>query len=199
MRRVDARLPVAVVVLVVLAAVVIGLLTRSAALIEAATTGADPASALGTIPPATEVTGTGITWRPDAPDTGRRMEPATRRQLGDDLVRGWLQLALAARSGSGDGLETYLTGPALAGVLPGLPSSGVDALEVRGVALHLRTYSADGQVVALEEVVIVHRRLEAGGLVLPATTVETSDVVLVLRDGTWRVHHRILRDVHPAP
>lgn len=195
MRRPDARLPAAVVALVALAVAAALLVSRSARLVEATGTGADPATALNVVPPATVVADAPIVWRPDAADTGRRMEPATRRDLGDDLLRGWAQLAAASRTGSPDGLSTYLTGPALEGVLPALADSGVDQMRVAGVELHLRFYSADGQVVALEEVATVERRLAAGGLLLPETRIETADLVLVLRDGTWRVHHRVLRDV----
>lgn len=198
MTRIDARVPAAALALLLLAAVAVALVVRSAQVIEATGRGADPATALRAVPPAGAVTGTTVTWRPDAVDTGRRMEPATRRALADDLVRGWLQLATATTTGDAQGLDTYVTGPALDGVTPGLNVSGVAAMELREVELHLRTYSADGQVVAIEEVATVHRRMEAGGLVLPTTTTETSDLVLILRDGTWRVHHRVLRDLRPA-
>ena len=79
--------------------------------------GADPASALNivpNVPPDLHVT---LAWLPDDADTGRAMEPYTRRQIEAGYLRAWLQWNLSYLKGEPFGLKTYFSGPALGGRL----------------------------------------------------------------------------------
>ncbi len=179
------------VVALLAVALVGGLVTRQ-------TTGADPASALNEDPLLPDDREVEVVWRPDAADTGRAMEPATRRLIERDHVRAWRQLGLSHEAGEAIALDTYFTGPGLDGVSEAVEAGALAALDVHAHDLHLRTYSADGQIIAYEDRVLATRTVRTPSGLVAETTLDTYDVVAVLEDGTWRIRHLVRTASEPA-
>jgi hypothetical protein len=152
-----------------------------------------------------------VSWQPDAADTGRPLEDATRRAIEADYARAWVEWNLAYRNRTTGGLATYFTGPAL----DAIESSVRDALQAGGeilqtdtghsLALHL--YSADGTIVSFTDTraEITQIALDSTGRqLLSSASLATYDVVMMLVDGNWRVQNWVRTvatpiDTQPEP
>ncbi len=128
-----------------------------------------------------------LRWHPDPVDLPRELEPATREDLGSSWLRALEQLAIVSQTGESDGLKEYWSGPALTVVETADWSTS--AVEQSGHELRVLFQSADGQIIGFETASQLQRttitpegqRIWAG--------IEYFEVVMVLRDGNWRVEH----------
>jgi len=171
--------------------------SRVAALVRHAQAGADPATALKTVPGLPSDTAR-IVWAIDPPGHGRMMEPATRRALTSAYGRAWGLLDGAASGAGKAGLDTVLSGPAL-----GFARAAADARRPAGTLrrslthrLTLRFYSADGSIVSLEDTADILRGSLRGDRSLEEVS-ERYDVLLVLHDGAWHLRSLVRRSVGP--
>lgn len=158
--------------------------------------GADPASALNLVPNVPLDWPVDLTWRPDAADSGREMEPFTREQIESNYIRAWLQLSFSYSKGEPFGLKTYFVGPALEMATDSVlqvTDAGFSAEQVAtSHELELHFYSADGSIVAFTDhrAHLVQLVRDADGRVLNVRQLPASyDVVMFLEDGNWRVRH----------
>ncbi len=158
--------------------------------------GANPAAALNIVPNVPPDLYVQVEWRPDAKDTGRKMDPYTRDDIQSSLMRAWLQLNLSYIRGKPIGLKTYFEGPARAGVEEVIRDAAASGWSFQQVntrhSLELHFFSADGSIVSLTDHEALVSRAgfdSAGSLVFFADTVESYDMVLFLEDGNWRVRH----------
>lgn len=194
-----ARVGIAAAAIAVLLLVAFLVLVRGSDALVDARSGADPATALNEVPDIPEEVDTRTTWRPDEPDTGREMEPATRDRLGAALTRAWLQLAISHAAGTDVDLATSFSDTALDGVREAVATGDVLALDVHAHGLTLRLYSADGVIVSLTDEVTLTRTVRRDdGTTEALRSVDTYDVVLFLDDGNWRVQHLVRRASEPA-
>lgn len=168
--------------------------------------GADPASALNIVPNVPPDLQTRLTWRPDDPDTGREMEPLTRRDIQSAYLRAWLQWNLSYEKGEPHGLSTYFVGPALAAVEQAVADVAAQGWQVDQIDtthdLRLHFYAADGSIVAFtdERANVAQAVRDASGQeVLVDETDARYEVVMFLEDGNWRVRHWVRRDLEDVP
>lgn len=157
---------------------------------------ADTASALNLPPDVPDEANSTLTWLPDDADTGREMEPLTRRQIESAYLRAWAQWNLALGRGETAGLATYFVGPGLTAVEAGVQAAADSGFLVDqrnlGHALQLHVYAADGSIVAFTDTrAKVSQAIRDGnGRVILAESLEAQyDVVMFLEDGNWRIRH----------
>jgi hypothetical protein len=161
--------------------------------------GADPAAALKEIPPVPAASLATLTWLPDAVDTGRAMEPKTRRQVEEAYLRAWLQWNNALARAESTGLATYFVGPALDAVTESITAKEagwrLEQVDTRHT-LQLHFYSADGSIVSLTDAPLIVEQTvwdANGDPVLTQQLASTYDVIMFLEDGNWRVRHWVRR------
>ncbi len=140
-----------------------------------------------------------VTWLPDPADLPRQMEPLTRVDLTSSFLRAWEQMTIVSATGDTSGVETYFAGPARVGVLARAGEWNDLSVKQLGHTLELSFYSEDGQVIGMTAVESRMQReqvTDAG--VITQESLESYDVVLVLDDGNWRIHHMIRREYEPG-
>jgi hypothetical protein len=188
--------------LVLFFALTVALVRGSVALVAYFQQAAEPVSPLNLVPDVPAGAQFDLTWAPDAADTGRAMEPFTRRQIESAYLRAWLQLNLSLVRQEPYGLRTYFVGPARAAVTENVTTLAAAGWLVEqsnsGHRLALHFYSADGSIVAFTDhnAVITRQISDADGNVIYAGAApEVYDVVMFLEDGNWRVRHWLRVDV----
>jgi hypothetical protein len=157
---------------------------------------AEPVSPLNLVPDIPPETLFDLEWLPDDRDTGRVMEPFTRRQIESAYIRAWLQLNLSYARQEPYGLKTYFVGPALEAVTENVAQLAANGWEIkqsnRGHQLQLNFYSADGSIVAFTDhnVELTQTITDVDGFVVYEGMITGEyDVVMFLEDGNWRVRH----------
>ena len=157
---------------------------------------AEPVSPLNLVPDVPAETLFDLEWRPDDFDTGRVMEPFTRRQIESAYIRAWLQLNLSYARQEPYGLKTYFVGPALESVASNVTDLAADGWQIEqsnsGHQLQLHFYSADGSIVAFTDHNVVLTQIIADAedtVVFDGMATGAYDVVMFLEDGNWRVRH----------
>jgi hypothetical protein len=158
--------------------------------------GADPASALNIVPNRPPDLHVKLAWLPDDADTGRAMEPYTRRQIEASYLRAWLQWNLSYLKGEPFGLKTYFSGPGLAAASEAVTRTTAAGWRVAQAdlthSLRLHFYSADGSIVSFTDhaanVAQVVRDAR-GNEVFAGESTAAYDVVMFLDDGNWRMRH----------
>lgn len=184
----------AVALAVVLLLVVSALLARGAAeLLAYFQRAAVPVSPLNLVPDVPDAFQFDLAWLPDDADTGRVMEPLTRRQIEAAYLRAWWQLNLAYARGEPVGLKTYFVGPGLEAVRAAVGATGtaVEQVNLRH-RLQLHFYSADGSIVSFTDRdarTAVALRDADGRPLLVQEHANAWDVVMFLEDGNWRIRH----------
>lgn len=157
---------------------------------------AEPVSPLNLVPDVPAETIFDLHWLPDDADTGRIMEPFTRRQIESAYIRAWLQLNLSYARQEPYGLKSYFAGPALrtvTGNVLALAAGGWQVMQSNhGHQLQLHFYAADGSIVSFTDYnVQLAQTITAadGELIFTGVTTGKYDVVMFLEDGNWRVRH----------
>lgn len=202
MSRTRLKILIWLFLLVVFAAFGLFVLNRTAVLFVSFQEGADPASALNIVPNVPPDLKVRLDWLPDDADTGREMEPITRRGIESAYLRAWLQWNISYLRGEPYGLETYFVGPALEAV-----TEAVELAHQQGWSLaqtdlehHLRLhfYAADGSIVSFTaHDVLIAQIMRDGTTAAPLYTGVTRadyDVIMMLEDGNWRVRHWVRRE-----
>lgn len=155
--------------------------------------GADPAQALNIVPNKPPDLYVKLVWKPDDPDTGREMEPLTRRLIEGAYLRAWLQWNISHLRGQPYGLRTYFVGPTLDNVSETVRRVANDGWHMTQVdtehTLTLHFYSADGSIASFtdENINIVQILEDEAGIQRLHEMTATYDVVMFLEDGNWRV------------
>ncbi|MCU0495087.1 MAG: hypothetical protein MUD01_26160, partial [Chloroflexaceae bacterium] len=130
-------------------------INRVAGLLAYFQQGADPAAALNLVPNRPPDLHVELQWLPDAADTGRAMEPFTRREIEDAYLRAWLQWNLAYLRGDPAGLRFYFNGPAYDATSAAVANAATQGLHVQqsnlAHRLRLRFYAADGSLIAFTD------------------------------------------------
>lgn len=196
--KMSARIAVVVIVmLTTLGAVAVG-----AAAVRAVTASSERAAIFndaGVLP--SDLTDA-VTWRPDANRATRPMEPLTRELVTASWLRAWEQLRIVAETGDTSGVAVSFSNTALTDVLAGVGDHGGQTLQQQSHDLELTFYSDDGQVIGLtaHATELTHSVDHGGGDGrMERRSVEGYDAVLVLEDGSWRIHHLVRRSVELGP
>ncbi len=141
-----------------------------------------------------------VTWRPDAPDSGRRVEPLTRERVTISWLRAWEQIRITAETGDTSGLAVSFSNSALEGVASLASNGTTHSLRQLGHDVQVTFYSDDGQVLGLTAHASEFVHTETGvGRTLERRSIESFDAVLLLEDGHWRIHHLVRRSVDVDP
>jgi hypothetical protein len=171
-------------------------LSRLSQLVAYFQEGADPASALNIVPNVPPDLQTRLVWLADDADTGREMEPLTRRQIEAAYLRAWLQWNLSFERGQPFGLQTYFAGPALDAVRANVAEIAAQGWRVNQVdtehILQLHFYAADGSIVAFTDRAANVAQIVTdgqGNAIQAGETTRGYEVVMFLEDGNWRVRH----------
>lgn len=133
-------------------------------------------------------------WLPDPDGLPRAMEPLTRDDITATWIRAWEQLEIVSRTGDTAGVEVYFANSAQESVLRNAPLWDGRSVSQLGHTLELTFYSEDGQVIGLqskESRLLRSESTEAGSFI--RNTREGYEAVLVLEDGSWRIHHWVRR------
>lgn len=194
--KASARLVVALIVV----SATLGLVTLGAASVRAVTRSSERAEVFndaGVLPD--ELT-EAVTWRADANRATRPMEPLTRDALTASWLRAWEQLRIVAETGDTSGVAVSFSNTALDTVWSGADDWAGQSIGQRGHELELTFYSDDGQVVGLTShaTELVHS-MEMDEERLERRSTERLDAVLILEDGSWRIHHLVRRSVELGP
>ncbi len=158
--------------------VLLGLTTA----LVATTTGADPSDAFTEVPIAPADLDELVSWERDADDLIRSVEPTTRIAVGSAWIRAITALEVAVATGETRAVETWFSVGAKQRALD-LVQDATGGPRWRHHVARVNFYSLDGQVLQLTI-------RSSGSLVLGDQTLELDDsfdVVMVLRDGNWRV------------
>lgn len=162
---------------------------------------ADPASALNLPPDVPPAAQADLVWLPDDADTGREMEPFTRRQIESAYLSGWGQWNESLALGEPVGLATYFVGPGLTAVrdnIAHLSQSGFRVAQRNDAhMLQLHFYAADGSIVAFTDTrAEILQLIEdgAGTAVSNETYVVRISVIMFLEDGNWRIRHWVWQE-----
>ncbi|MEZ4675111.1 MAG: cellulase family glycosylhydrolase [Caldilineaceae bacterium] len=181
--------------------VAIGALAGLGTLITRTQSGADPATALNLIPVAPPDLEERLVWLPDRPlsDQQRELEPNTRELITGSYLRAWAQWGISLEIGQPYGLQSYFSGPALAGVTKNITETVASGWTIRQSNLHheleLHYYADDGSIVSFTDtnLHLVQQFQRADGQASVASDnylIESShryDVVMLLEDGNWRI------------
>ncbi len=183
------KLAIASTALAVAAALVLGAVGWAAGLQRAVLSGATPADVFTPIPETPQQLDVATTWRPDLP-TPRPVEPATREAVRIAWTGALARLSIGLSTGDPADLPTDFSGPALDQVTASVLAT-TDATEQLPLAHDLQVgfYSDDGSILVLHDHGLVLRRGVPGAGHVGAA--ERWDVVLLLRDGRWRVEHLV--------
>jgi hypothetical protein len=180
--------------------VTIGALVGLGQLITRTQSGADPAAALNLLPTVPTDLEERLVWLPDRPQSAlqREMEPNTRELITGAYLRAWAQWGISLEIGRPYGLESYFSGPALAGVTHNITSTVAGGWTIRQSNLHheleLHYYADDGAIVAFTDhhVQLVQQFLPTDDRAPAVAPVHQSDhryaVVMFLLDGNWRIY-----------
>ncbi len=140
-----------------------------------------------------------VVWAPDPGDLPRQMEPLTREAVASSWLRAWEQLRIVAETGDTSGVEVYFSDPARSSILEASDWHG-RSLRQLGHDLALTFYSDDGQVIGLSSTATRLLRTERNGDERwQQESTEQYEVVMVLEDGNWRIHHLVRRSVDASP
>ena len=147
-----------------------------------------------------------VVWLPDEPDVPREIPPLAREAITEVWLRAWSQ-PLILSDGSDpvgasvdgeatDGILIYFDGPGRVAMLDGADDwLGLPPHQISH-DLRLTFYSEDGAIAAVtSERSRVLRALPVGDRVEWYETVETFEVVFVLSEKDWRIHHIVRTDV----
>lgn len=190
-------------------AVTLAIIFGTAQLISHFQQGADPAASLNIVPNVPVDFQNNVVWLPDDADTGRKMEPLTRQLIEENYRRAWLQWHLSHIKGAPLGLETYFVEPAQTAVANNILHHQQQNSQVRQTDtdhhLQLHFYSADGSIVAFTDrhMTLAHHITQPDGTVSYAgESIQDYQVIMMLEDGYWRVHHWLAQpptDIPPPP
>ena len=142
-----------------------------------------------------------ISWLADRTSKGRSMEPQTRSDIADAYAQAWSAVDRASRGDPEAPVGEYLAGTALSHIRSQLADPAIRSTTVQTThiahKLELTFYSDDGSVVSLNAPeVIVERLVDATStsdreleatVATVARFAESYRLVMVLRDGNWRV------------
>jgi hypothetical protein len=205
MSRTRAKLALAALLLLLAVAALLLAMHGLANLVAYFQRGADPAAALNIVPNQPPDLHVSLEWQPDAPNTGRTLEPETRAQIEAAYLRAWLQWNISYLRGEPYGLNTSFVGPARQAIRERLAASATQGMQVTqsntAHRLRLNFYSADGSIVSLtdERALVAHiSRDTSGAPVLVDESAARYDMVMTLEDGTWRIRH-LVRTGDAAP
>ncbi|MEZ4865131.1 MAG: cellulase family glycosylhydrolase [Caldilineaceae bacterium] len=174
-----------------------GLVVGLGKLVVYLSTGADPATALNSLPVAPPDLAERLHWLPDRPlsPLQRVMEPTTREQITDSYLRAWAQWAIAYEVGQPYGLKTYFSGPALAGVTQQVTTTVAAGWQLLQSNVHheleLHFYADDGSIVAFTDrnlQLVQNFRNHTTGESYLLESSHRYDVVMLLQDGNWRIY-----------
>ncbi len=175
-------------------------------LIADAQRGADPATALNLAAAIPAEVRAELVWLPDDADTGRHMEPFTRRAVEAAYLLAWAHWNQSLAYGQATGLRTYFAGPGLAAARDGVDAWADSSWRVtqqnRAHALQLHFYAADGSIVSFTDIrAEVTQALHdgRGATVTEQVVTAAYDVVMFLEDGNWRVRHWVRRPLTGEP
>lgn len=176
------KLALAAALVVVAMFVVVAVTENLGRVVELAVSGEAPDELLTAI--AVPVDAEDITWLEDGV-LERALEPATRRAVAEAYLLSGAILDGAVRITDRDDLAVHLTGPAL---LAALEADGVVRVVARSHRIRAVFYSADGQLIELEDqtqrVFSIDSRL--------IVRHEQATAVLVQVDGVWHLRHRVV-------
>ena len=196
-------------VVLLFAALFVGVMATLAQIVIFTGTGADRAAALNLVPALPPDLEQRVTWLADAPtiDGQRPLEPVVRQQMTGAYMRGLAEMAISYELRKPYGLATYFGGPALVQVTDAVSASVAAGLDLRqsslSHALQLTFYADDGAVAAFRDTAArvvqqVTDRASGQGQVIVQESVY--DVVMFLEDGNWRIRAwRRVGAAEPAP
>jgi YD repeat-containing protein len=194
--KIYIKLAIWLVLLALMAAAAWGAVAGAANLLAYFERGANPVSALNIVPNVPPDLKVKLSWHPDDPDTGRKLEPLSRTQIESAYLRAWLQINLSYVRNEPYGLKTYFVGPALAAINDTLQTSAAQGWRIAQSDtrhdLQLHFYSADGAIVAFtdHDARVSQMIRDASGKVVSAGDLRASySVVMMLEDGNWRIRH----------
>jgi len=176
-------------------AVVAGVLVVLTVVVVRAGTGADPSDAFTEAPIVPDDIDALVEWDPDGAGLIRSVEPTTRDLLAATWVRGLAAVDRAATGGEDRPLSTWFSDGALRRQRE-LVASGHAVVATRWERHRAAVgfYSLDGQVAALR--VTSEGTVEVDGRSVLVR--EDHQVVMVLRDGNWRIE-RLTRQSVSGP
>ena len=196
---------------VVMTAALIGLAVASASVTAVADSAetADVFNDAGALPPDLLAS---VTWRDDdLQPEDRPVEPLVRDLVTTSWLRAWEQLRITAETGDTSGVAVSFSNSALDAVLAGDRGSGAGligdeatpgqhSLRQQSHDLQITFYSDDGSVIGLRShaTQLVHSS-NVGNRILQRTSTEILDAVLILEDGSWRIHHLVRRSAEFEP
>lgn len=196
-------------VILLAAALFVGVMAALAQIVIFTGTGADRAAALNLVPALPADLEQRVTWLTDAPTvTGQRaLEPVVRQQVTGAYMRGLAQMAISYELGRPYGLATYFGGPVLVQVTDAISATAATGLALRqsslSHALQLTFYADDGSVVAFRDNaarLVQQVKDSASGQEQVIVQEGAYDVVMFLEDGNWRIRAwRRVGDAEPQP
>lgn len=148
-----------------------------------------------------------VTWLPQDPNTGRRMEEFNKTEITREYLNGWYSLHAGYRSGGAEALKDYNTKDhkeKLAALIGRFASDEMKA-DVTDLEHHIRLhyFSADGQLISFtDQNVLFKSRIYDVGSHSKVGSVEYRadfDVIMILADGHWRIRSMVKKPASDPP